>query len=334
MPITRAAMVVLAAGLAGCTAGMKHTRIRSTAPVARGSINVDKIGHITSMVPAGEVMYVAGEQGLAALKPDGSALWTLELPKVDMRSIAVAGERIAFSNYSVKQRVITSSFSGPGYRDCAVGVATTQGALMWSTPCEEGEGASAPAVGADRVAVSHGKYFSLYELETGRRVARTKIGFAVPVLTVGLMSQASHNRPVFLDGAFFDGHLTKFLKFAPDGRIENETKGGFRFEFGNVTAGPVLVRDLVVFAGVPFDCQDKPLLYAADRYGERVWAQAVPAQQSGVGEMAVHGDRIYLATNEGVRTPSRQATPAPRLSGPCITEASSCTTPSALGNPP
>jgi hypothetical protein len=40
------------------------------------------------------------------------------------------------------------------------------------------------------------------------------------------------------------------------------------------------------------------------------------------------------ATRDGVRTPSSAATaPAPRV-GPCITDASSCTTPAAFGSPP
>src|SRR4029077_9067379 len=40
-----------------------------------------------------------------------------------------------------------------------------------------------------------------------------------------------------------------------------------------------------------------------------------------------------LATSEGVRTPSIAATAPARFFGPCMQEASSCTTPSAFGRP-
>ena len=41
-----------------------------------------------------------------------------------------------------------------------------------------------------------------------------------------------------------------------------------------------------------------------------------------------------LATSDGVRTPSRQATAPARFFGPCMQDESSWTTPSALGMPP
>jgi hypothetical protein len=41
-----------------------------------------------------------------------------------------------------------------------------------------------------------------------------------------------------------------------------------------------------------------------------------------------------FATSDGVRTPSNAATAPARFFGPCMHEASSCTTPSAFGKPP
>ena len=51
----------------------------------------------------------------------------------------------------------------------------------------------------------------------------------------------------------------------------------------------------------------------------------------------MHGPRKRagaVASIEGVRTPSMEATAPARRFGPCMQEASSCTTPSALGRPP
>ena len=51
----------------------------------------------------------------------------------------------------------------------------------------------------------------------------------------------------------------------------------------------------------------------------------------------MHGPRKRaggVAEIEGVRTPSIPATPPARFFGPCMQHESSCTTPSALGNPP
>ena len=41
-----------------------------------------------------------------------------------------------------------------------------------------------------------------------------------------------------------------------------------------------------------------------------------------------------LATSDGVRIPSREATPPARLVGPCMQHESSCTAPSSFGSPP
>ena len=43
---------------------------------------------------------------------------------------------------------------------------------------------------------------------------------------------------------------------------------------------------------------------------------------------------VKAATSDGVRTPSRAATPPARFLGPCMQHESSCTTPSAFGSPP
>ena len=55
---------------------------------------------------------------------------------------------------------------------------------------------------------------------------------------------------------------------------------------------------------------------------------------AGGDHVIVTGEVTALATSEGVRTPSSAPTAPARFFGPCITDESSWTTPSAFGKPP
>ncbi|HTP24133.1 MAG TPA: PQQ-binding-like beta-propeller repeat protein, partial [Anaeromyxobacteraceae bacterium] len=294
---------LLVAALCGCAGEMKHTKVTKLPQEAFPILGLEKIGNITSMESLGDVLYVAGEQGLGAVRANGSVVWTLGLPKASLRSLAVEGARIVFTSYSLQDSGGLSVYgfgfdSASGYLGCAVGLATTQGSLVWTTPCGEGEAASPPAIGAGRVGVSHGKYFGIYDLGSGRRVSHTQIGMQIPVLATGSMARASYNRPAFLDGSFYVGHLHKFVRIDPGGEIEIESRGFSIFRpFENITVGPLLVGNVLVFAGMSSDVGESSRLYAADKSCAQVWTQRLGDSESGVGSLAVRGDRLYVATN-------------------------------------
>ena len=102
--------------------------------------------------------------------------------------------------------------------------------------------------------------------------------------------------------------------------------------------GPALVGiEIVLRVGPPLPLQpglprvlgvEVGLDLEAEVAGERLGARA--DQQVVVG--LVH--HRPAPPCDGVRTPSRPATPPARFFGPCMQQESSCTTPSALGSPP
>lgn len=298
----KAAATALAVALSAC-GGLQHTKVTAPAPT-RAAAELDRIGLVTASQAVGDVLYVAGTRGLGAVKADGTVVWATELPEVYTRGLAVDGERLAFTQYGISgsEKGVFSFYSGSWdkrvYTDCAVGLASSAGKVAWTTPCEAGEAASAPAIGAGRVAVSHGQNLGLYDLETGKRLSSTSIPTAALGLNSSFINQASYNAPVFLDGAFFVAHFNKLAKVKPDGQIVEETKYFNLFRpFENITAGPVLAKDVLVFAGMPSPRDEKVLLYAGNKKLSKEWDDRLGDNESGVGSIVARGDRLYLANN-------------------------------------
>jgi quercetin dioxygenase-like cupin family protein len=298
-------LAVAALASAGC-AGVKHARVSPATAVLPVSA-LDAIGGLTQLQESGGTLYVAGQRGVAAVGPDGAVQWTVELPPRALRWIAVDGERVAFSAFDIgegESKGLRFTFDGvekPSYSGCAVGVVTAQGALSWSVDCDPGIAASPPAFGGDVVAVSHGKWIVLYDASTG--AAKAKVDQATNTLfglREGLILQASLNRPLYAHGAFFGGHFNHFVKVSPSGqRLEDRTRLGLLTPIENVTAAPVAVGDLVVFA-VGRSEGDNPAVVAANASGDEAWTKKVLDTSSDICSLAYSNGRIFAATSFAV----------------------------------
>ncbi len=277
------------------------------------------IGLPSSFSVVGARLIVGGSKGIAALDGSGKVLWVLELPPAKARQVAADETHVAFTSFDqggvVKTGVMSSSLlagdlmAKPEFLNATVGLADASGKLLWSVPSVEAAKLSPPALSSKAVGVVGIKTFALYDRATGKPVGEDPVsvfsGFLG--LTDGLVAQWPSRAPVVAGEVFHIAHGNYYKRVDAQGNeLESARKVGLMTPLEYLPAGPVLLKNRVLFANSPSDRSANPLLVAAKVGGGFDWNDRMDAQArtsmitssaDTPMDIAVNSNAVFVATN-------------------------------------
>jgi len=309
---------VLALSLAAC-GGIKHSIITQPNYVGRSEDQVQRISPITSVREANGKLYVGGQKGLAALDGAGKVLWVVDLPQALVRLVDANDKYVAWTSYDItgldQAEGAKSFFLGhlgdePKYANATVGLASaTDGKTLWSVKSSETSALSPPAISSASVGVSNGMKFAVYSLESG---AETQSPFAEEIagsswsIAKGMIAQATRNRPVVWKDHYYAGFFAALAKFDLKGKsLFNKTNFGLFSPFEDITAGPVVFKEKLIFGVTP--TQKRPTIFGATEEPDKDWKEYIDDELSGPGSIAANSNNIIIATNFHVTPSTRRA---------------------------
>ena len=326
MRIARALTVLSSALIAGAAFGAKleHATIAEPTIVATVDAATLGIGRISSVLVDGDQLVVAASEGVAVIGADGAPVWVAALPHADLRTLGADADGIAVVSQDLKDSTPSAllSFLGGELTKLPDHVNTTlqlldrrnAGAVLWTLPFDTMTRATPPALTASRVAVGDGKTLLVLNRADGTVGASGKTVNQAGdyIAALGLLSGlegvvlrgATRTRPIWLNDGFYSTFAATFSKV--DGEsgksvFRHNTFGLFT-PFQNITAGPALLGDKVVFANtaqpIPGGMSSpQPSVFMGAADGDEEWSESVDDDRSGVGSLVVKGDRIFVATN-------------------------------------
>ena len=298
----------------------QHGPVTDPEIVATVDAKVLRIGKLVHAVENGGVLYVAGQEGVAAIGSDGKPMWAARLPHADIRTIDVDGSGIAFVAQNLQandpggfEHFIEGSHADiPRYKDTVIGVLDKgrRGAVLWTTPVEGEARFSPPALAAARVAATDVWSVVIMDRITGSEIVRSRAWPKMPFDYY--VDGATRNRPAIIGENVVVGVIGYLRSFDTASGVENwkKTNHGLMSPFDNISAGPILWGDRMVFASVNTTKKggfgpatgirgsSKSKVFVAElKDGDEIWSESLDDEDSGVGSLALGGDRLYVATN-------------------------------------
>jgi len=305
------------AGIASIANGgtLQHGAISEPELVASLDAKILRIGRLTHAVENGGMLYVAGEEGVAAINADGKPQWAARLPRVDIRTIAADGSGIAFVGQQlagVEPGAAARFMQGdladvPTFTGTTVGLLDKgrRGAVLWTTPLETTDRAAPPGISGATVAATDGATLALFDRTTGALTSREK---TFPGFFAGmkLFQGATRNAPVYANESYYVGFSSELSRVDSVTGKENWRKSnhGMMSPFINITAGPLMWGDKIVFgnssASRSNTINDITRVFVSDLDGEQVWNDRGD-KDSGIASLAVQGNRLFVASNFTLR---------------------------------
>lgn len=289
----------------------QHGPITEPEIVATVDAKILRIGYLTHAVENGGILYLAGEEGVAAISADGKPQWAARLPRADVRLIAVDGSGIAFvaqlaasGEPGAMRRFMQGTLAEvPEFKETVVGLLDKgrRGAVLWTAALETEYRVAPPGIAAATVAISDGVTLALFDRVAGTPVSRAKT-FPGAFAGFWVFKGATRNAPVFANDSYYVAFTSELSRV--DAVTGKETwrrsHHGLMSPFNNITAGPILWGDRIVF-GNSADSRGEAInnitrIFVGDKDGEQVW-NGRHDQDSGIGSLAVRGDRLYVASN-------------------------------------
>lgn len=304
------AALTLAAG--GALADkLQHGPITDPEIVATVDAKILRIGALTHAVENGGVLYVAGEDGVAAISAEGKPQWAARLPHADVRLIAADGNGIAFvaqaatgAEPGAMAKFMKGDLSDvPDFQGATVGLLDKgrRGAVLWTATLETENRVAPPGLAGATVAVSDGPTLALFDRISGSQVTRVK---TFPGYLAGFWAfkGVTRNAPVFANDSYYVGFHTELSRVDAATGKENwrHSNHGLMSPFLNITAGPVVWGDKIAFGNSGYSrgeaINNTSRIFVGDIDGEQVWNDKFD-QDSGIASLAVRGDRLYVASN-------------------------------------
>lgn len=310
---------------AAVAGGLEHGPIQEPEIVAIVDAQLIRVGTITYAEERDGLLYVAGTEGVAAVGADGKPLWAARLAHADLRSIDVDATHIAVvsQNLDVPEpaSAVKSFYFGevadyPGFKDSSLALLDKgrRGAVVWTTPMEGNTRVAPPGLGAVRIAYSDGRTLTLVNRADGGVGPKAKTVMSAGILEglIGKYRDAeTRNKPVYNGDGFYSAFESELALVDPVSGTDRWRKSnhGLLSAFQNITAGPLVWGDKLVFGNAPmpissatrveltFKMNMRPKVFVANLKGEQVWNDAIADDLGGIGSLAVHGDRLYAATN-------------------------------------
>jgi hypothetical protein len=196
------------------------------------------------------------------------------------------------------------------------------GAVLWTTPIEGTTRATPPSLGAATIAYSDGRTLTMIDRADGsvRSKTETIVSSGLFEAIIGHLRDAmTRNKPAFLGDSFYTGFESQIAKVDPLSGKDLWRKSHYGLgAFQNLTAGPIVWGDLLVFGNTVIESSNKsvfesqlgvgskPRVFVADLKGDEVWNDSLDDPYFGVASLATQGERLFVATNSIVSAYDRK----------------------------
>jgi hypothetical protein len=268
------------------------------------------IGNFTALKVSNNVIYVAGQSGVAALKPDLTVLWEKQLPETTVRLLEVTDQQVAFSSYVYDGRKgqLFSSFSSlwdkVTFSGNTVGVLDLNGNELWSKGFNGASKLSSPAVGNGIITVMSNDSLYIYDLSNGALKTKTynsmKFAFGKSI-----KDHATPNQPLIANNAIYTASPFKFSKIDLDGKIvKQKDMYGIFSQLPVMTVEPILFNNQIFLTNSPVGQRGQKdgvaRLFCIKADLEKDWDEYVDANGmsgSGASSLTHNSNALFVATN-------------------------------------
>lgn len=280
---------------------------RSEAPVVGTPVSLAAIGAVTHLDVQGGTIYLAGQKGVAAVGADGTVKWTLDLGPALQRYVDADATHVAFSSFEVagvdpgaglKKFMLGELGDTPTFANTKVGLASTDGQLVWTVDAMEQSAVSPPALSPSSVGVMLGGDFAAHDRGDGHQLGGTHLKFVGEnaKFFAGMFANATRMQPLVQGDSFYGSFWGYLLRAGLDGNEIRTATGKGLTAYGSITCGPTPFGDLLVI-GNTGDELTRNNFFAVKSDLDDKWRLASKDLESGCGSMAVAGDTLVIATN-------------------------------------
>lgn len=270
------------------------------------------IGNYTSVRVDNGIVFVAGQQGIAALKAaDMSVLWVKPLAETTYRLIEVDKQGIIYSAYLYegKKGQLLSAFASLWdkvfFSELTVGRFDLSGREQWTTKLKANSKLSSPAIGENIVAVSSNDSLYTFDIATGKLKTQTYCNEKF-LLGKSIKDHAIPNQPLILNNAIINAAPFKLTKISTDGKIlESKEQYGMLQSLPVMTVAPVSFSNLIFVANSPVGKKNTKegtaRLYCINDDLDKKWDSFVDVNgQTGVSSLVKNSSQLFVSTNGAV----------------------------------
>ena len=275
--------------------------------ITLNSQNVN-IGNFTDLELRNNVIYVAGQSGIAALKPDMTVIWEKALPETTIRLLDVDDQFIAFSSYIYKGKIgkVFSSFSSLWdkqiFTDNTVGLLDLNGNLSWTTKFQGDSKLSIPAIGKGLVAVSSNDSLYTFDVSTGALKMKTYSNLKF-IFGKQIKDHATPNKPLLMPDAIYSTAPFRFAKIDYTGKIvRDKNMYGLLSPLPVLTTEPMVFENYIYISNAPTGQRGQKdgvaRLFCIKDNLDKEWDEFVDKSgQTGASSLVHNSSNIFVATN-------------------------------------
>jgi len=267
------------------------------------------IGNITAMKTQNEIIYLAGQKGIAAVKSDQNIIWEKQLPNATFRLITIDNNNIAWSSYELigAQSQVLSVFSSTWdkltFANNVVGLLDINGKEIWTSTLDDNSKLSAPAIGNNLIAVNSIDFTNIIDKTNGKLIKSVRSNQKMLFGGSSIMAHNTPNKPLITSNAIYAACILKFCKFDLQGNPQKDkTSYGMMAPLGVMTTSPFEFKNLIFVSNAPYGHRGQKdgvaRLFAVNPDLDEKWDEFVDKSgQTGVSSITFNSKYIFVATN-------------------------------------
>lgn len=270
------------------------------------------IGNFTSVRVVNGTIFIAGQQGVAALNAaDMSVLWEKALVETTYRLIEVDKQGIVCSGYLYegKKGQLLSAFASLWdkvfFSELTVMRFDMSGRELWTAKLKANSKLSSPAIGENIVAVSSNDSLYTFDIASGKLKTQTYCNEKF-LLGKSIKDHAIPNQPLILNNVIINAAPFKLTKISTEGKIlESKEQYGMMQSLPVMTVAPLSFNNLIYIANSPVGKRNTKegtaRLYCINEDLDKKWDSFVDVNgQTGVSSLVKNNSQLFVATNGSV----------------------------------
>jgi hypothetical protein len=268
------------------------------------------IGNFTSLKVSGKVIYVAGQSGIAALKPDLSVIWEKQLPETTIRLLEVTDKYVAYCSYVYvgREAKLLSSFSSlwdkVTFTDDVLGVLDLNGTEKWTSRINGATKMSYPAVDKDIITLMSNDSLYIFNLTNGNLKSKTFVGEKIKI-GKNIFDHFTPNQPLIANNAIYAATSSRLSLIDLEGNItKQKVMYGIFSALQVMNAAPIFFQNQIFLANSPTGQRGQKdgvtRLFNIKENLDKDWDEFVDANgNSGTGASSLihNNSTIFVATN-------------------------------------
>ncbi len=268
------------------------------------------IGNFTSLKVDKGIIYVAGQKGVAALKPDLTVLWEKQLPETSIRLLEIKDGLIAYSNYIYKGREgkLFSSFSSLWDKiiitDDELGILDLSGNEKWSTKINGNTQISYPSMDKDIVTLMSNDSLYIFNLASGALKSKTFVGEKIKI-GKNIFDHFTPNQPLIANNAIYAATSSRLSLIDLDGKLtKQKVMYGVFSALQVMNIAPIFFQNQIFLANCPTGPKGQKdgvaRLFCIKENLDKDWDEFVDANGnagSGASSLTHNSSTLFVATN-------------------------------------